>query len=144
MFSIDTVVKPLPPAMAYNVSRNLGFFFRIFTQFFGETLSQMFSFHVISRTSDQRTLFYLCRSWRHCKCTEVSWVGTGRQSSSGSLNTFEWTTPAFLLCYLSVFFKIICLLFSKYNEDSKLSASVIRVPSFVPNTTTVFWCLEWS
>lgn len=34
VFSIDTVVKPLPPAMAYNVSRNLGFFFRIFTQFF--------------------------------------------------------------------------------------------------------------
>lgn len=36
MFSIDTVVKPLPPAMAYNVSRNLSFFTRIFTQFFGE------------------------------------------------------------------------------------------------------------
>nr|CAD1838900.1 unnamed protein product [Ananas comosus var. bracteatus] len=32
-FSIDTVVKPLPPAMAYNVSRNLHFFLRIFTQF---------------------------------------------------------------------------------------------------------------
>ncbi|MBA0659614.1 hypothetical protein Goklo_011729 [Gossypium klotzschianum] len=35
VFSIDTVVKPLPPAMAYNVSRNLSFFTRIFTQFFG-------------------------------------------------------------------------------------------------------------
>ncbi|KAH6763841.1 zinc finger/BTB domain protein [Perilla frutescens var. hirtella] len=34
VFSIDTVVKPLPPAMAYNVSRNLTFFTRIFTQFF--------------------------------------------------------------------------------------------------------------
>ncbi|XP_047324494.1 uncharacterized protein LOC124928016 [Impatiens glandulifera] len=34
VFSIDTVVKPLPPAMAYNVSRNLSFFTRIFTQFF--------------------------------------------------------------------------------------------------------------
>ncbi|BAT99691.1 uncharacterized protein LOC124827820 [Vigna umbellata] len=34
VFSIDTVVKPLPPVMAYNVSRNLGFFTRIFTQFF--------------------------------------------------------------------------------------------------------------
>ncbi|KAL2538925.1 hypothetical protein Fot_20316 [Forsythia ovata] len=34
VFSIDTVVKPLPPAMAYNVSRNLNFFTRIFTQFF--------------------------------------------------------------------------------------------------------------
>ncbi|XP_015886192.2 uncharacterized protein LOC107421459 [Ziziphus jujuba] len=34
VFSIDTVVKPLPPAMAYNVSRNLSFFTGIFTQFF--------------------------------------------------------------------------------------------------------------
>ncbi|CAI9115164.1 OLC1v1016001C3 [Oldenlandia corymbosa var. corymbosa] len=34
VFSLDTVVKPLPPAMAYNVSRNLNFFTRIFTQFF--------------------------------------------------------------------------------------------------------------
>ncbi|CAN0898619.1 hypothetical protein LINGRAHAP2_LOCUS19811 [Linum grandiflorum] len=34
VFSIDTIVKPLPPAMAYNVSRNLSFFTRIFTQFF--------------------------------------------------------------------------------------------------------------
>ncbi|EYU22749.1 hypothetical protein ABFS82_03G120300 [Erythranthe guttata] len=34
VFSIDTVVKPLPPVMAYNVSRNLTFFTRIFTQFF--------------------------------------------------------------------------------------------------------------
>ncbi|GMQ02039.1 hypothetical protein CsSME_00048456 [Camellia sinensis var. sinensis] len=35
VFSIDTIVKPLPPVMAYNVSRNLSFFTRIFTQFFG-------------------------------------------------------------------------------------------------------------
>ncbi|XP_010688682.2 uncharacterized protein LOC104902568 isoform X1 [Beta vulgaris subsp. vulgaris] len=34
VFSIDTMVKPLPPVMAYNVSRNLSFFTRIFTQFF--------------------------------------------------------------------------------------------------------------
>ncbi|KAJ8747301.1 hypothetical protein K2173_014459 [Erythroxylum novogranatense] len=34
VFSIDTIVKPLPPAMAYNVSRNLSFFTRIFTRFF--------------------------------------------------------------------------------------------------------------
>ncbi|KAK4570782.1 hypothetical protein RGQ29_029576 [Quercus rubra] len=34
VFSIDTIVKPLPPAMAYNVSRNLNFFTCIFTQFF--------------------------------------------------------------------------------------------------------------
>ncbi|XP_042001927.1 uncharacterized protein LOC121751276 [Salvia splendens] len=34
VFSIDTIVKPLPPTMAYNVSRNLSFFTRIFTQFF--------------------------------------------------------------------------------------------------------------
>ncbi|KAK6787277.1 hypothetical protein RDI58_015802 [Solanum bulbocastanum] len=34
VFSIDTVVKPLPPTMAYNVSRNLTFFTSIFTQFF--------------------------------------------------------------------------------------------------------------
>ncbi|KAF6167019.1 hypothetical protein GIB67_041274 [Kingdonia uniflora] len=40
VFSIDTIVKPLPPAMAYNVSRNLSFFTRIFTQFFdGEGIS---------------------------------------------------------------------------------------------------------
>ncbi|KAG6409752.1 hypothetical protein SASPL_127794 [Salvia splendens] len=37
VFSIDTIVKPLPPTMAYNVSRNLSFFTRIFTQFFGES-----------------------------------------------------------------------------------------------------------
>ncbi|XP_059451766.1 uncharacterized protein LOC132182516 [Corylus avellana] len=36
VFSTDTLVKPLPPAMAYNVSRNLNFFTRIFTQFFGK------------------------------------------------------------------------------------------------------------
>ncbi|XP_073272020.1 uncharacterized protein [Primulina huaijiensis] len=34
VFSVDTVVKPLPPSVAYNVSRNLTFFTRIFTQFF--------------------------------------------------------------------------------------------------------------
>ncbi|KAK4365701.1 hypothetical protein RND71_013581 [Anisodus tanguticus] len=34
VFSIDTVVKPLPPKMAYNVARNLTFFTSIFTQFF--------------------------------------------------------------------------------------------------------------
>ncbi|KAG9456996.1 hypothetical protein H6P81_001504 [Aristolochia fimbriata] len=34
VFTIDTIVKPLPPAIAYNVSRNLSFFTRIFTQFF--------------------------------------------------------------------------------------------------------------
>ncbi|KAK4570790.1 hypothetical protein RGQ29_029583 [Quercus rubra] len=34
LFSIDTIVKPLPPAMAYNVSRNLNFFTHIFPQFF--------------------------------------------------------------------------------------------------------------
>ncbi|XP_059299461.1 uncharacterized protein LOC132052106 [Lycium ferocissimum] len=34
VFSIDTVVKPLPPAMGYNVARNLTFFTSIFTQFF--------------------------------------------------------------------------------------------------------------
>ncbi|KAM7266235.1 hypothetical protein ACFE04_004132 [Oxalis oulophora] len=34
VFSIDTIVKPLPPSMAYNASRNISFFTRIFTQFF--------------------------------------------------------------------------------------------------------------
>ncbi|KAL3513993.1 hypothetical protein ACH5RR_026710 [Cinchona calisaya] len=34
VFSLDTLVKPLPPAMAYYTSRNLSFFTRIFTQFF--------------------------------------------------------------------------------------------------------------
>ncbi|KAL5704062.1 hypothetical protein ACHQM5_022536 [Ranunculus cassubicifolius] len=36
VFTIDTLVKPLPPAIANNVSRNLSFFTRIFTQFFDE------------------------------------------------------------------------------------------------------------
>ena len=36
VFSIDTIVKPLLPTMAYNVSRNLNFFMHIFTQFFVE------------------------------------------------------------------------------------------------------------
>lgn len=62
MFTVDTLVKPLPPTMAYNVSRNLSFFSRIFTQFFGETFSQsVFFFHVIDRrTSDQHLVFYWC------------------------------------------------------------------------------------
>lgn len=34
VFTIDTLVKPLPPAAAFTVSRNLSFFTRIFTQFF--------------------------------------------------------------------------------------------------------------
>ncbi|PIA47134.1 hypothetical protein AQUCO_01400083v1 [Aquilegia coerulea] len=34
VFTMDTLVKPLPPIMAYNVSRNLTFFTSIFTQFF--------------------------------------------------------------------------------------------------------------
>ncbi|KAE9459734.1 hypothetical protein C3L33_08394, partial [Rhododendron williamsianum] len=34
VFSFDTVVKPLPPAMGYNITRNWNFFTRIFTQFF--------------------------------------------------------------------------------------------------------------
>lgn len=42
VFSIDTIVKPLPPTMAYNVSRNLSFFTRIFTQFFGESTPSPF------------------------------------------------------------------------------------------------------
>nr|XP_017227683.1 PREDICTED: uncharacterized protein LOC108192752 [Daucus carota subsp. sativus] len=33
VFSIETLVKPLPPPMAENVARNLSFFRRIFTQF---------------------------------------------------------------------------------------------------------------
>jgi hypothetical protein len=36
VFSVDTLVKPLPPVMAYSVSRNINFFFRIFTQFWGK------------------------------------------------------------------------------------------------------------
>ncbi|KAF5208131.1 zinc finger/BTB domain protein, partial [Thalictrum thalictroides] len=34
VFTMDTLVKPLPSIMAYNVSRNLSFFTSIFTQFF--------------------------------------------------------------------------------------------------------------
>lgn len=40
VFSIDTVVKPLPYSMQYNVSRNLSFFTRIFTQFYGKYASK--------------------------------------------------------------------------------------------------------
>ncbi|AQK69774.1 uncharacterized protein [Zea mays] len=36
VFSVDALVKPLPPVMAYSVSRNINFFFRIFTQFWGK------------------------------------------------------------------------------------------------------------
>uniref|UniRef100_A0A0E0I6I8 Uncharacterized protein n=1 Tax=Oryza nivara TaxID=4536 RepID=A0A0E0I6I8_ORYNI len=36
VFSVDTLVKPLPPVMAYSVSRNVNFFFKIFTQFWDE------------------------------------------------------------------------------------------------------------
>jgi hypothetical protein len=39
VFSVDTLVKPLPPVMAYSVSRNINFFFRIFTQFWGKLYS---------------------------------------------------------------------------------------------------------
>lgn len=42
VFSIDTIVKPLPASMAYNVSRNLNFFTRIFTQFFGKFICLLF------------------------------------------------------------------------------------------------------
>ncbi|KAL8159944.1 hypothetical protein V2J09_001481 [Rumex salicifolius] len=34
VFTIDTLVKPLPPTQAYYVSRSLSFFTSIFTQFF--------------------------------------------------------------------------------------------------------------
>ncbi|KAF9588834.1 hypothetical protein IFM89_016446, partial [Coptis chinensis] len=36
VFTIATLVKPLPPVMTYNVSHNLSFFTSIFTQFFDE------------------------------------------------------------------------------------------------------------
>ncbi|PWZ38560.1 hypothetical protein Zm00014a_001451 [Zea mays] len=35
IFSVDTLVKPLPPVMAYSVSHNINFFW-IFTQFWDE------------------------------------------------------------------------------------------------------------
>eukprot|EP01018_Ginkgo_biloba_P010253 Gb_31834 [translate_table: standard] len=34
VFSIDTLLKPLPPVLGQSIGRNLGFFTRIFTQFF--------------------------------------------------------------------------------------------------------------
>jgi hypothetical protein len=34
VFSIDTLVRPLPAPLGQSVARNLGFFTRIFTQFF--------------------------------------------------------------------------------------------------------------
>ncbi|KAG8049704.1 hypothetical protein GUJ93_ZPchr0009g2195 [Zizania palustris] len=40
VFSVDTLVKPLPPVMAYSVSRNVNFFFKIFTQFWVPILDQ--------------------------------------------------------------------------------------------------------
>jgi len=33
-FSLDTLLKPLPPQLGQSIARNLGFFTRIFTQFF--------------------------------------------------------------------------------------------------------------
>ncbi|GMQ02040.1 hypothetical protein CsSME_00048456 [Camellia sinensis var. sinensis] len=58
VFSIDTIVKPLPPVMAYNVSRNLSFFTRIFTQFFGKS--------IISRApSPIPTLRRVSLDWMH-------------------------------------------------------------------------------
>ncbi|CAM6018429.1 unnamed protein product [Sphagnum balticum] len=33
-FSFDTLLKPLPPQLGQSIARNLGFFTRIFTQFF--------------------------------------------------------------------------------------------------------------
>lgn len=37
-FSFDTLLKPLPPQLGQSIARNLGFFTRIFTQFFGRSL----------------------------------------------------------------------------------------------------------
>lgn len=34
VFSLDTLLMPLPPELSRNVARNLGFFTRVFTQFF--------------------------------------------------------------------------------------------------------------
>ncbi|KAJ6795331.1 Uncharacterized protein M6B38_226325 [Iris pallida] len=42
VFTIDTLVKPLPPAVGFTVSRNLSFFTRIFTQFFGKQKKKPF------------------------------------------------------------------------------------------------------
>jgi hypothetical protein len=36
-FSFDTLLKPLPPQLGQSIARNLGFFTRIFTQFFGNS-----------------------------------------------------------------------------------------------------------
>jgi hypothetical protein len=38
-FSLDTLLKPLPPQLGQSIARNLGFFTRIFTQFFGEFIT---------------------------------------------------------------------------------------------------------
>ncbi|XP_057793701.1 uncharacterized protein LOC131010268 isoform X1 [Salvia miltiorrhiza] len=59
VFSIDTVVKPLPPTMAYNVSRNLSFFTRIFTQFFGEFESPSNYRHAIHFMHLSQIKFYV-------------------------------------------------------------------------------------
>jgi hypothetical protein len=47
VFSVDTLVKPLPPVMAYSVSRNINFFFRIFTQFWGKLWWQKIIIHIM-------------------------------------------------------------------------------------------------
>lgn len=36
IFSLDTFLRPLPPGIAQSIARSIGFFTRIFTQFWGE------------------------------------------------------------------------------------------------------------
>lgn len=60
VFSIDTIVKPLPPALAYNVSRNLSFFTRIFTQFFGKFF---YSFKFIFMLNSINVLLSFLDTW---------------------------------------------------------------------------------
>lgn len=85
VFSIDTVVKPLPPAMAYNVARNLTFFTSIFTQFFGKFICQLYitnlfqgekgpSFVVSPWELLLASWFLSCFHWTVCSSHEDSFV----------------------------------------------------------------------
>ncbi|XP_042976492.1 uncharacterized protein LOC122307595 isoform X2 [Carya illinoinensis] len=83
VFSIDTIVKPLPPAMAYNISRNLNFFTRIFTQFFAAQGKILTIDNLRKRGMVVMEWCYLCKKSResidhlllHCEVAGELWAG---------------------------------------------------------------------
>lgn len=70
IFNVDTVVKPLPPSVAYNVSRNLTFT-RIFTQFFGKfeyTVGTIVCFHEILVKKTRWCILFPSSPTSRCVC----------------------------------------------------------------------------